>query len=239
MVVTRVVLTLGVHGSASTWIFNVARELMQAALGAEAVAACYANNIGELLAERRALGRHLVCKVHSWPGLDVFAHLTRASVILTVRDPRDAVVSLMQRFGTPFDISCRGIANDCRQAAWAAAAGHPVLRYEDRFFESPAAVWLVGRHLALPVAAEEAARIFAAYRTEAVRAFAATVAQLPPDRLGGDGKSMVLDRVTQIHRTHIGDGRVGKWREHLDDGQQRDLNRFFAPFLKRFGYPEE
>ena len=31
----RVIVTVGFHGSASTWAFNVARELMIAALGAD------------------------------------------------------------------------------------------------------------------------------------------------------------------------------------------------------------
>jgi hypothetical protein len=69
-----------------------------------------------------------------------------------------------------------------------------------------------------------------------VRAFAAAVPTLPPGRLAGDGKTLVFDNVTQIHRTHIGDGRVGKWRDHLTPQQQRALTRHFAPFFERFGY---
>ena len=65
----RLVLTLGLHASASTWAYNVARELMTAAFGADSVAACYANRPDELLAEPRAPGRLVVCKTHGFPRL--------------------------------------------------------------------------------------------------------------------------------------------------------------------------
>lgn len=233
----HLVLTVGVHGSASTWTYNVARELLAAAFGAEAIAVCFANTLDDLLAEPRALGRRVVCKTHGFPRLDVFAHVAQARLIATVRDPRDAVLSLMQRFGSPLEVAVRGLAQDCTYAAWCAAAGHPVLRYEDRFFEQPAAVQLIARHLGVAVSEADMARIFAAYRTDAVRALAASVPDLPAERLVSDGRTFQFDRVTQIHRTHIGDGRVGKWRERFDAAAQAELSRVFAPFLARFGYP--
>lgn len=233
----RLVLTLGLHGSASTWGYNVARELMAAAFGADAVAACFANTLDELLAETRALGRRVVCKTHGFPRLDVFAHLTQARIVTTVRDPRDAALSLMERFGSTLDVAVRAVAQDCHYAAWSAAAGHLVLRYEDGFFDAPDAVGRVADHLGLRVAAAEAARIAAAYRTDAVRAFAATVADLPAERVVSQGSVFLFDRLTQIHRTHIGDGRVGKWREKFALPLQAELARVFAPFLSRFGYP--
>jgi hypothetical protein len=232
----RLVLTLGLHGSASTWVYNVARELMTAAFGADGVLACFANSPVELLRERGAIGRRVVCKTHGWPNLDVFADLAAARVVATVRDPRDAVVSLMERFGTAPEAAAHGIAQDCVHIVWCAAAGHPVLRYEDRFFDAPDAVAALARHLGFKATAADTARIFAAYRTEAVRAFAAGVPMLPATRLVDDGRVFQFDRVTQIHRRHIGDGRVGKWRERLAPALQVELSRLFAPFLARFGY---
>ncbi len=233
------VLTLGLHGSASTWAFNVARELMIAAFGADAVASCFANSPDELLAEPQVPGRRVVCKTHGFPRLDVFAHLTQARLLATVRDPRDAVLSLVERFGSAPEAVVRAIAQDCQHAAWCAAAGHLVLRYEDRFFDDPEAVTRVARHLGLDVAAPAQARIFAAWHTEQVRAFAAAVPGLPPERLVNDGRVFLFDRLTQVHRTHIGDARSGKWRERFDAPTRAQLSRLFAPFLARFGYATE
>jgi len=236
MPMPRVVITLGLHGSASTWVFNVARELMVEAFGADAVLACFGGVGNEVLGERAVLGRHLVTKMHGTPNVDVFAYLTDARVLVSVRDPRDAVVSLMRRFGSQFEPCARAIAQDCQYALLCAEAGHPVLRYEDAFFEDPAMVARIACHLGVTVSNAAAARIFGAYRTDAVRTFAATVPSLPPERLASNGKDLLFDRVTQIHRTHIGDGRVGKWREVLAPEQQALFSRTCGPFLERFGY---
>ncbi|HET9018436.1 MAG TPA: hypothetical protein VFN46_02560, partial [Acetobacteraceae bacterium] len=190
-------LTLGLHGSASTWAYNVAREAMVAACGAEGVAACFAGTPADLLAETRAPGRRVVCKTHGFPGLDVLAHLTQARMVATVRDPRDAVVSLMERFASPLAVAVRGVAQDCQYAAWCAAGGQLVLRYEDRFFDDPASVARVAAHLGLALADADAVRIFANWRTERVRAFAASVAALPAERVVRAGGTYLFDRVTQ------------------------------------------
>jgi len=39
----RVVCTVGVHGSASTWVFNVVRELVMLGAGRAATLPCYAD----------------------------------------------------------------------------------------------------------------------------------------------------------------------------------------------------
>jgi hypothetical protein len=109
---------------------------------------------------------------------------------------------------------------------------HVPLRYEDRFFEDRDAV---ASGLRLAVAPDDIARIFDLYRTEAVRSFSGGLKTLPPDRVF-EGGGMLMDSVTQMHATHIGDTRSGKWRD-LPRNAQTKLTEFFAPFLDRFGYP--
>jgi hypothetical protein len=234
--VPRLVLAVGVRGSASTWAFNVARELMEAALGAAAVTPCFVNTPDDLAAAQAGGAACVVCKTHGVAGLDRMARQDGARVIITVRDPRDAVLSLIERFGTPPQVALRGVAESCNAVLGCTAQHWPVLRYEDGFFARADTVALLARHLGLDVAAAEVARIFAAWRTEAVRAFAATVPTLPAGRLVDDGGIFCFDRLTQVHRTHIGDGRVGKWRERFAPKAQAELGRVFAPFLDRFRY---
>src|SRR5262249_21001694 len=143
----RVVMTLGLHGSASTWAFNVARELMISQFGADSIATFFAASPQALLAKPEILGRHVVCKTHGWPNLHVFTYLTSATVIVTVRDPRDCVLSLMERFDSPFTVAFRGIERDCQYVSACAAVGHPVLRYESRFFDKATTVRTLADHL--------------------------------------------------------------------------------------------
>jgi hypothetical protein len=231
------VLTLGLHGSASTWVFNVARELLVEQFGAAAVHPCHALRAADLECLAAAPGQHIVAKTHGWPLLPVFARQWSARLVISVRDPRDAVLSVMQRFGEPFERSLQGIVQDCRSVLACAGAGYPVLRYEDRFFERPAAVRLIATYLRLPLSEATAARIFAAYATDAVREFASGLGALPAERLDGQG-SFRFDRLTQITNTHIGDGRVGKWQEALDPRQQALVTTVFRPFLRKFGYAD-
>ena len=44
-----------------------------------------------------------------------------------------------------------------------------------------------------------------------------------------------FDRLTQITSTHIGDGRVGKWRDALTPPQQAFAAMVLRPFVAAFG----
>jgi hypothetical protein len=229
---TRPAATVGLHGSASTWAFNVVRELMIAARGEEQVAAIYADEVAQLpTSETRTL---IIKSHHGSVGLDAWLTARRALIILSVRDPRDCCLSMSSRFEAPLGATVRWLAADCNRLARLAAAGYPLLRYEDRFFERPEAVAFLARALGLDLAPGLIAGIFERYRTEAVRSFARTIQDMPDERVTMVGKSK-MERVTQIHAPHIGDGRVGKWRD-LPPAAQAEITRVFAPFLRRFGY---
>ena len=232
----RLVLTVGLHGSASTWVFNVAREVLTAAYGADAVAGAFAASAADVAAARRP-GVHLVVKTHGWPDIADFAAAEQAVMLISVRDPRDAVLSLMQRFGDPLDVAVPGVGRDCQAARAAAGAGHPVLRYEDGFFADPATVaWLAAQLGLAPPEAMQAA-IFERWHTAAVRARADAIPLLPAGERSDPAARVMLERRTLVTAGHIGDGRVGKWRDGFDPETRQRMTAFFARFLLRFGYP--
>jgi hypothetical protein len=215
------------------------RELAIAQYGAEKVHATFSDNVQTVLQDPRARDRHLVWKLHQAdPSWERFAAFSRARVVLTLRDPRDAILSMMQRFGVDFDLASQAIFNALRRVADSQAAGHPVLRYEDRFFDKPQTVLAVAQHLGITCTEAEAQRIFETYTTERVQAFALALDQLPPGRMKV-GLQTSYDEVTQIHRTHIGDQRTGKWRDLLDSEQRLRVTHRFAPYLATYGYDTE
>ena len=234
--VPRLVATIGMHASASTWVFNVVRELLIAAVGDAQVLTFYADQLHQMPEEAARAGRHLVIKSHHGSAeLDSWLAAAQPLVFLSMRDPRDACISMSQRFKAPLNNSVRWIANDCNRLLRLAPQGHPMLRYEDRFFDNLAAAEHIARALGLRVAPAMIEAIFARYRTEAVRSFAERLSDLPPERLTPVGPTM-MDRVTQILGPHIGDTRTGKWRD-LPAPAPAELTRVFTPFLDRFGYP--
>ena len=233
----RVIMTVGLYSSASTWTFNVVRELMIARHGEGRVRALYSDLVATVLDDRQVLGRYAVWKMHfGEPAWDVFAQLTDPTILITVRDPRDAILSLVNRFDTRLDEASRAVARCCNRALQCARAGYPVLRYEDRFFADAGMVATIAEYIGVALDADVRNRIFASYTTEAVRALAGQVETLPPERIKGDPAIDVYDDVTQIHRGHIGDASVGKWHRQLTAEQQDALTARFAPFLQRFGY---
>ncbi len=229
----QVVATIGLHGSASTWVFNVARELLIAAHGPEQVLAIYADAAGQV---PEADGRVLVIKSHHGsPGFDPWLVEMGALALLSVRDPRDAAISMAQRFKAPLANAVRWLMTDCARMQRLVAAGHPVFRYEDGFFDDPAATDRLRTLLGLTLDAALVEAVSARYRTEAVRQFTRTIEALPADRVVRSG-AIVFDQMTQIHVTHIGDARNGKWRE-LPEAVQVGMTRSFRPFLEALGYP--
>jgi hypothetical protein len=226
------------HASASTWVFNVARELLIAAVGDAQVLTFYADQPAQMPDETARAARHLVIKSHHGSAeLDAWLAAAPARIVLSMRDPRDACISMSQRFKAPLNHTVRWIANDCNRLLRLAPQSHPLLRYEDRFFDDPTAADRLAHALGLRPAPAVIEAIFSRYRTEAVRSFAQKLGDLPPERLTPVA-SFMMDRVTQILAPHIGDARSGKWRD-LPVPLQAELTRMFAPFLDRFGYPRE
>lgn len=231
----RVVATVGLHGSASTWVFNVVRELATAAVGEARILTFFADELSQMPDEIARAGKHLVLKSHKGsPELDAWLLAQGAPVILSLRDPRDACISMAQRFAAPLKHTAHWLAGDCVRLERLAEQGYPLLRFEDRFFEDRRCVDRLATTLG--IGCEEAVKddIFARFRTEAVRYFARHLDDLPPERLTMVG-TFKMDRVTQVLAPHIGDARVGKWRG-LPLPVQVELTRWFRPFLDRFGY---
>lgn len=223
------------HGSASTWVFNAAREMLSAALGEDAVHHFFADKMEHLPDEAAMAGKTLIIKSHEGsPALEDWLDRHNALRLLSIRDPRDATISLMQRFRMGLQPSANAIARDGNRLLRLAGRGIPVWRYEDGFFEREATLDALAARLSCPLPAALRGEIFARYGTEAVRGFAQNMTSLPAERLTKVGP-FTMDRLTQILEPHIGDGASGKFRA-LPPDVQPQLTKFFLPLLTPFGY---
>ena len=220
---SKVVATIGLHGSASTWVFNVVRELMIASFGENRISAVYTEELGELPSLSQA-GQYVLVKSHSGAADLAWLQAVESEIVLSVRDPRDAAISMSQRFNAQLERAARWLARDCRRMM-ELGDRYPLLRYEDRFFEDRATVAQLAASLGLEISPAVIETIFATYATAAMRSRATELAD----------RGTAFDQVTQIHRGHIGDTRSGKWRD-LPEPVRIKLTQWFDPFLKRFGY---
>ncbi len=105
-------LVLGVYRSGSTRLFNIIKDLLaERCGGSEHVRAVHRGNPPEAYAEMRIPGA-MVLKEHELTAEGVeLAQAAGISVVGTIRDPVEAVVSLMSTFDWTTDTAIAGVGN--------------------------------------------------------------------------------------------------------------------------------
>jgi hypothetical protein len=219
---------LGLYASASTWVFNAIREV--AGPGAKT----YFSS-GQLNIAAFAPGLVHIVKTHEVDDAATEATLkARADrIIVTIRDPRDAVASLMQYHGHEFERALAHVNNAFRLcAAMATDKRALVMPYENKFFEAPATILTLAAHCGLALAPGQAERVFNALRREAVEQHISALPTLPGvliDRNSGD----MLDPKTHWHTHHKGrTGQMGRWKGFLSPEQVQAVQTKLADCCK-------
>jgi hypothetical protein len=230
----RVVWCLGVCASASTWTFNVARRILALAPENPVTSIFIANQ--ETAIAPSSPGTIQLVKSHEIDDPRMAAELARRSarIIVTVRDPRDAVASILSAqptnsFEHALDLVARS-ATLCRRLA--ADPRTLLLEYESRFFERPGIVTDIGGHLGRRVEASAAREIYDAMTRTQVEKHIANLPGLP-GVLENPQSGDLLDPVTHWHTHHAGrTGEIGKWRRILSAGQIDDIEQRICTLSK-------
>ena len=229
---------LGMYSSASTWAFNLVQKLAAALAPDRPVSAGF---VDLLLHERPEAGGILVAKTHATPIADEL-HRRASAIVITVRDPRDAIASQMLYSKTPFDRAihiteesaamCARFMNDPRAI---------LLRFEDRFFDDPATVQRVAALFDGALSDFDDRRIFAETRRDKIEAFIADMDHAPTFRRGVDavdGQTYMYDEVTCWHKHHAGrTAETGLWRRELTPGQVAIIEQRMGRLMVELGYP--
>lgn len=233
----RVIWCLGMYASGSTWVFNVVLKTA-AALVPEWPA------VGRFITSRAELdfldepATTSVVKSHDTDSVAAEMLARRADAILvSLRDPRDCVTSLMLYQQHPFPD-----ALDWTEAAarfCSRMTAHPravVLRYESGFINAPATLDQIAACFARPLAPADRARIFAETRRQAIEHLIARLETLPTalrDEASGD----VVDLATQWHTHHANrTGEIGRWRHMLSRDQVAETERRLGDWMRALGY---
>jgi hypothetical protein len=226
----------GLLSSGSTWVFNVVAGLLRAE--GRSVVQFFAGELQEFPEGAEHADIALIkCHAPS-QSLRVYRRMTHAATLLSVRDPRDAVASLMQRFGMPFEAACRRVAGSAEAAVALLATGDPlVLRYEDRFCDQAETVGRIAAYLGLFLPAATLQAIHDDLRREKV---AEKIAALGRAGKFGEGAAWdVFDPQTHWHPGHVGDAESGKFSRLLSPDEQAEVLAATADFCRVFGYETE
>ena len=219
---SRTIWCIGLYASASTWTFNALRLLHAKAAPPLVLRSYFASGQLDLTAFAEPL-THLV-KSHEITHPGTLAELARRAdkIIVTVRDPRDAIASLLLYHKLDFSAALDLVDQTMRLCArFAADPRAKLYYYETRFFEQPETVPALAAHLGLNTPATACGEIFASLGREAVEQHIARLPTLPgilQDIKSGDR----LDPQTHWHTHHAGrTGEIGRWRHQLSPIQAR------------------
>jgi hypothetical protein len=228
---------LGMYSSASTWAFNLVQKLAAAIVPDRPVTAGFVDSLLKDFDEANGI---LVAKTHATPIADELARRASA-IVVTVRDPRDAIASQMLHSKTSFDRAVRITEESAVMCArFMTDARTTVLRFEDRFFDDPATVQRVSTIFDGALSESDNRRIFAETRREKIEEFIAEMHHTPTFREGIDaldGQQYMYDEVTCWHKHHAGrKAETGLWRRELSLQQVRIVEDRMANLMLELGY---
>ena len=230
----KIILCAGLKSSGSTWLYNVVIRLLKETRSGK-IAAFYADKVA-LFPKKSEQAQFLVVKCHVPSEPLLFAtRLTRGRIFLTIREPRDSVVSLMQRFRYPFEAALKDVAEEAARIVEISRARDVVLlRYEDGFPEDPKTIAEVAQLIGARAPKAVQQKIFTALTPDAVKR---KIRNLKTQGVfGAAPKPENFDPATHWHPGHVGDGRTGKYAEYLSAAQQEEVLARTRGYCKRFGY---
>lgn len=231
----RSLLCAGLYSSASTWMLNLAAQILKTD-GRASVKTIYLDEMDEPAARAIGGAAFLLIKSHS-PGASLrkLIDRQRLPVIITLREPRDAVASLMLRWNIGFGLALDRVRRSA--AALAPLVDSPaalVFRYEDGFTTDERCVEAVAKLLGVALTAADRAALLTRLAPQAVKQQIESWRQAGV--LGHGPPDVEYEPETHWHLDHVGDGQTGKWRRVLGAIQAARVLHATRAYRRSFGY---
>jgi hypothetical protein len=230
---------LGMYSSGSTWAYNVTWQIAAAVDRSKPVRVHFVSRVEDLVGLGQSGRRHIV-KSHEVDDEDAVVEISRRAdaIIISIRDPRDAVTSLMLYQDRDFDVALSLVEKSARLCArFAGDQRALLLRYEAGFIDDVATLDRIAESFHQPLTATDRMQIFASTRRTAIEAL---IAKLPRQRIKLINRSRpghLADPVTHWHTHHAGrTGEIGRWPRMLSEAQVSEVERLLADWMDRFSY---
>ena len=227
----------GMFASGSTWAYNIMRGIAGDLWPGRQVRGRFVNTLADMQGLEDASAVHVV-KSHDLSPEVAAAMLPLADkIVVTIRDPRDAVTSLMLYQHYPFAMAIKTVADSARYVGGLVDDQRALLlRYEDGFTDDITTLDRIAELFGGTLSPGVRDALFVQSRRGAIEAAISGLGALPQavrDPRSGD----IFDPETQWHKHHAGrSGEVGRWRRALAPAQVSAIEQEMAEWMARFGY---
>jgi hypothetical protein len=221
----------GLYSSGSTWVYNVALHLLKLRGN---VFTIYADQLNVYFEFNTAPA--ILVKSHCPDfSLRFLAKASNSPVLLSIRDPRDAVTSYMQRFSAPFDVAFGHVVGSAEALRCLTDKVETVnFTYEQGFTNNPGAIATIAAALDMQLDADLLEQLARRFHHDSVRQHI--------DGLISDGtlpNASPVDEFepeTHWHPGHVGDLRINKFQDYLTPTQVEQVTAATAGYCEKFGY---
>jgi hypothetical protein len=193
--------------------------------------------LDKLLIQEKDTDCRLLFKVH-FPGEEVKKWIRegKAKNITTIRDPRDCVRSAYKNREQTFDYALKKIIGNLQAIdEFFVDKTSLLVRYEEMMADPLKQIDRIARYLGIKLADDSVNVI---HRQTCPEAWEGTLKKLEEEAAttGVTEIRKLRDNLTLIHHKHIGDQKIGRWKETFTEEQQTLLNNNLDPWIKALGY---
>lgn len=227
-----IILCAGLPRSGSTWVYNAVLLLCKSSLRATGL---YSDNVPNNFNQLIENIDVLVIKSHQ-PNHELLdlVRFAGGRVIVTVRDPRDCVASLIEAFDFAKSEAINFVTGSARCIDTVISKQRPlIIKYEDALDRTS-----IVRTLAAKIGREVDAKTVAAISdTLAADKLRSDIAKFEADgTIDAEIPAQSWTEETHWHPRHIGDGRIGKYKELISDLDALLIERHNKFLMQFFGY---
>ncbi len=223
----------GMYRSASTWSFNVCRDILR--VPGRLVVGAHSPSFTETLSELSDPPDHLVYKSHHLDALPAeMLSKGEAKAVYTHRDPLDAIASGMRFLNVSFEKMFEYMAESIRTLEQLMAMKRGLLiGYEEVGNDTFNQVRRIAAYLEQPLSVSAMDAIVARNTPDALKAISDSFDSLPAERIITDPANRAYDRETLLHRNHFQGGKSGQGYGQLGHARSCLVYSAFAATLKR------
>lgn len=238
----NITLCTGMMRSGSTWSFNVARLLMEQS--AKQLNKKFFSSYDDYLSLDNFLQEHasttstfIVIKAHH-PSNYALKLINEEQVknICTIRDPRDCVASNQLLEDKDFDESFGFTKIHLEYIQHYLNTGSTLfVRYEEMMENPIRKIDVIAKYLNINAAEEIIKYIHQETNIEAAKKIIENIPSQPKEAVHEE-QSHLVDNKTILHQDHIHGGKIGRWKNDLNQEQQKTVNQEFKEMLIKLGY---